>query len=155
MGYGYTAKPGQLYLLDKGVKMNQEELLRIIQSLGRLSRIIRVEGIGGTTQEEGDLVKAVLEEDRLDLDGYRKIVITKHVAADCGHFSNIGGRCTEPSCRRTLCTACCKTCNICGRVYCGEHLSESLPQKNIHYCRACQWKAMGRLFGRKLLGFGE
>jgi len=133
--------------------MNQEELFKLLNNLGTLSRFLKIEVIGGRISEEEDSVsKLILEQDSLGPEGYTKVIATKLNVCDCGHLGEVGGRCS--SCYRTLCRECSRiVCSNCGKVYCWECLKESLFKKNRAYCRSCQWKVIRRKIGRKLLGF--
>ena len=134
--------------------MTEEDFLKFVQGLGTVSRIIKLEGIGGKiSQEEGNLYKEFIEEDRLDERGYTKIIASKINVCDCGHFANPVGRCMR--CGKALCKECCTKCAECGNVFCVQCMQKSIFQKERLYCPTCSMKVLGRKAGRWLLGFRE
>jgi len=133
--------------------MTKEEILKIIENLGPISRILRMKGIGGKVSEEGGLFISILEEESLDSDGYKKVIAEKVNVCDCGHVGEVAGRCSNPACRKTLCKDCCKTCELCGKVFCKECLTTLPGKTDVYMCRSCRRKALRRTIARKLLGF--
>ena len=133
--------------------MTKEELLKFIGNLGPISRIIKIKGIGGKISEEGGIYISTFEEESLDSNGYKKVVAEKINVCDCGHVGEVAGRCSNPSCRKTLCRDCCKTCELCGNVYCRECLTTLPGNSDIYLCTSCRKKLLMRTILRKLLGF--
>jgi len=132
-------------------EVNEEEFRRLLESMGPLSRIIKVEGVGRKISEEGGMVTQSVEQDSLSLQGFTKIIATKHNVCDCGHFGTPGSRCN--SCQITMCKECSLTCVCCGRVFCSSCLQSWVSDKTVLYCAGCRWKFIARRVGRRLLGF--
>lgn len=130
--------------------MSDEESRNSGGNIGPISRVFRMEGLGGNVSEEGNLMAQSVEMDYLDRHGYVKVIATRHNSCDCGHFSTAAGRCG--SCQRAVCKECFLICDGCGRGFCRSCLRNVFRDEEHVYCPRCAGRVVVAHVVRRLLG---